>query len=136
MTIINNPADLASAPASDEHLAFLNGLLNDYTIFDDAEYPDGYDQTLVDGDDGYVEPVIRSEWNTGAAAAWGFADQAAVEAAIEAALNPPTPEPEPEFELEAAEDTLAGDELEPEEELPIDPDAEVLEAPVVEEEVV
>ena len=83
MTIINNPTDLASAPASDEHLAFLNGLLNDYTTFDDAEYPDGYDQTLVDGDDGYVEPVIRSEWNTGAAAAWGFADQAAVEAAIE-----------------------------------------------------
>ena len=83
MTIINNPTDLASAPASDEHLAFLNGLLNDYTTFDDAEYPDGYDRTLVDGDDGYVEPVIRSEWNTGAAAAWGFADQAAVEAAIE-----------------------------------------------------
>ena len=100
MTIINNPADLASAPASDEHLAFLNGLLNDYTTFDDAEYPDGYDRTLVDGDDGYVEPVIRSEWNTGAAAAWGFADQAAVEAAIEAALNPPTPEPEPPLEVE------------------------------------
>ena len=136
MTIINNPADLASAPASDEYLAFLNGLLNDYTTFDDAEYPDGYDQTLVDGDDGYVEPVIRSEWNTGAAAAWGFADQAAVEAAIEAALNQAAGWPEPEFELEAAEDTLAGDELEPEEELPIDPDAEVLDAPVVEEEVV
>lgn len=86
MTIVNTPADLASAPASDEHLAFLNGLLNDYVIFDDAAYPDGYDRTLVDGDDGYVEPVIRSEWNAGAAAAWGFADQAAVEAAIEAAL--------------------------------------------------
>ena len=98
MTIINNPTDLASAPASDEHLAFLNGLLNDYTTFDDAEYPDSYDQTLVDGDDGYVEPVIRSECNAGAAAAWGFADQAAVEAAIEAALNPPTPEPEPTLE--------------------------------------
>ena len=98
MTIINNSTDLASAPASDEHLAFLNGLLNDYTTFDDAEYPDGYDQTLVDGDDGYVEPVIRSEWNAGAAAAWGFADQAAVEAAIEAALNPPTPESEPTLE--------------------------------------
>ena len=82
MTIINNIADLTSAPASDEHLAFLNGLLNDYTIFDDAEYPDGYDQTLVNGDVGYVEPVIRSEWNAGAAAAWGFANRAAVEAAI------------------------------------------------------
>jgi hypothetical protein len=42
--------------------------------------------------------VIRSEWNAGAAAAWGFADQAAVEAAIEAALNPPTPEQDPTLE--------------------------------------
>jgi len=98
MTIINNAADLASTPASDEHLAFLNGLLNDYTVFDDAEYPEGYDRTLVEGDEEYVEPAIRSEWNAGAAAAWGFADQAEVEAAIEAALNPPTPEPEPTLE--------------------------------------
>lgn len=82
MTIINNAADLASTPASDEHLAFLNGLLNDYTVFDDAEYPEGYDRTLVDGDDGYVEPVIRSEWNAGAAAAWGFTSREQIEAAI------------------------------------------------------
>ena len=39
MTIVNTPADLASAPASDEHLAFLNGLLNDYVILTTQRTP-------------------------------------------------------------------------------------------------
>jgi hypothetical protein len=80
--LINTATDLQGAPSSPEHTAFLEALLSDYVIFDDAAYPEGYDRTLVDGDDGYVEPVIRNEWNAGAAATWGFANRAAVEAAI------------------------------------------------------
>ena len=83
MTIINNPTDLASAPASDEHLAFLNGLLNDYITFDDAEYPEGYDRTIEEGDEGYVTSVLRQEWNAGAAAAWGFDSREQIEALLQ-----------------------------------------------------
>jgi len=80
--LINTATDLQGTPSSPEHTAFLVNLLNDYITFDDAEYPEGYDRTLVDGDDGYVEPVIRSEWNAGAAAAWGFTSREQIEAAI------------------------------------------------------
>ncbi len=80
--LINTATDLQEAPTSPEHTAFLTNLLNDYTIFDDAEYPDGYDRTLVEGDDGYVTPVIRIEWNAGAAAAWGFTSREQIEAAL------------------------------------------------------
>lgn len=84
MLIINTPSDLTTAEVSPERTAFLNSLLNDYITFDDAVYPENYDSTLQPGDTGYVEPVIRKEWNAGAAAAWGFADRAAVEAALAA----------------------------------------------------
>jgi hypothetical protein len=80
--LINTATDLQTAEPSAERTAFLTNLLNDYVIFDDAEYPEGYDRTLVEGDDGYVAPVIRTEWNAGAAAAWGFANREAIDDAL------------------------------------------------------
>jgi hypothetical protein len=80
--LINTPADLQTAAPSPERTAFLTALLNDYITFDDAEYPEGYDQSLQEGDEGYVEPVIRKEWNAGAAASWGFDIREAIEALL------------------------------------------------------
>lgn len=82
MLIINTPADFTAAEANEERTAFLTSLLNDEITFDDAVYPDGYDQQLQPGDDGYIEPVIRKEWNAGAAAAWGFGSKAEIQAAL------------------------------------------------------
>ena len=84
MLIINAPADLAATDAGPERTAFLTALLNDYVAFDDAVYPEGYDRELQEGDDGYVAPVVRQEWNAGAAAAWGFSNREAVQAALDA----------------------------------------------------
>jgi hypothetical protein len=72
MSIINTAADLQTAAPSPERTAFLTALLNDYVTFDDAVYPEGYDRELKEGDEGYVPPVLRQEWNASAAAAWGF----------------------------------------------------------------
>lgn len=72
MLIINTPEDLTSTEAGAERTAFLTSLLNDYVTFDDAAYPADYDKTLQPGDDGYIAPVVRQEWNAVAAAAWGF----------------------------------------------------------------
>lgn len=83
MNIFNTAADLESAPNTPEKQAFLQALLNDYTTFDDAEYPEGYDITLKEGDEGYVAPVLRQEWNVGAAAQWGFVSRAAIEEALQ-----------------------------------------------------
>ena len=80
--LINTATDLQTAEPSAERTAFLQNLLNDYITFDDAEYPEGYDRTLQEGDDGYVAPVIRQEWNAGAAAAWGFDSPEAIEAVL------------------------------------------------------
>lgn len=80
--LINTAADLLEAPSSPEQIAFLTNLLNDYITFDDAPYPDGYDRILVAGDTGYVAPVVRREWNAGAAAAWGFASREAIEKSL------------------------------------------------------
>ena len=80
--LINTATDLQTAEPSAERTAFLTNLLNDYVIFDDAEYPEDYDRTLVEGDADYVAPVIRTEWNAGAAAAWGFANREQIEAAL------------------------------------------------------
>jgi hypothetical protein len=80
--LINTATDLQDAPSSAEHTAFLTNLLNDYTTFDDAEYPEDYDRALVEGDDGYIVPVIRTAWNSGAAAAWGFTSREAIEDAL------------------------------------------------------
>jgi hypothetical protein len=80
--LINTATDLQDAPSSAERNAFLTNLLNDYTTFDDAPYPEGYDRALVEGDVGYIAPVIRTEWNAGAAAAWGFTSREAIEAAL------------------------------------------------------
>ncbi|MBM3366645.1 MAG: hypothetical protein FJY48_13290 [Betaproteobacteria bacterium] len=82
MTFINTATDLQTAEPSAERTAFLQNLLNDYITFDDAEYPEGYDRTLQEGDDDYVAPVIRQEWNAGAAAAWGFASRESIEAVL------------------------------------------------------
>ncbi len=80
--LINTATDLENAESSVERTAFLQSLLNDYITFDDAVYPVDYDRTLVEGDDGFVAPVIRREWNAGAAAAWGFASREAIEEAL------------------------------------------------------
>jgi len=82
MTFINTATDLAATEASPERTAFLQNLLNDYTTFDDAEYPEGYDRQLQPGDKGYVVPVLRQVWNSGAAAAWGFDSREAIEAVL------------------------------------------------------
>ncbi len=82
MLIINTSADLATTDAGEERTAFLQSLLNDYITFDDAVYPEDYDRNLQPGHDGYVAPVIRQEWNAGAAAAWGFNNRAAIEKAL------------------------------------------------------
>jgi hypothetical protein len=80
--LINTATDLQGAPSSPEHTAFLVNLLNDYITFDNAEYPEDYDRTIDEGDDGYVTPVLRQEWNAGAAAAWGFISREQIEAAL------------------------------------------------------
>jgi len=80
--LINTSADLQSTASTPEQQAFLQALLDDYTTFDDAEYPDGYDRDLGPDDDGYIEPVIRKVWNVGAAASWGFASREQIEAAL------------------------------------------------------
>lgn len=82
--LINTQADLQAAEAGPERTAFLQALLNDYVVFDDAAYPEGYDRELQEGDEGYVAPVLRQEWNAGAAAAWGFSNREAVQAALDA----------------------------------------------------
>lgn len=82
MLIINTTADLQAAEPSAERSAFLQSLLDDYVTFDNAEYPEGYDHELKPGDAGYVAPVQRQEWNSGAAAAWGFASREAIESAL------------------------------------------------------
>jgi len=33
-------------------------------------------------DDGYIAPVLRKEWNAGAAAAWGFTSREQIEQAL------------------------------------------------------
>ena len=89
--LINTAADIQSIETSPEQQAFLQALLNDYITFDDVEYPEGYDRTLRAGDTGFIAPVLRHEWNAGAATAWGFDSPASIEAAIVAALNQPIP---------------------------------------------
>jgi len=80
--LINTIEDLQAATDSHEQVAFLQTLLNDYVTFDDAVYPEGYDRTLQEGDDGYIAPVLRQEWNAGAAASWGFGSREQIEAAL------------------------------------------------------
>jgi hypothetical protein len=80
--LINTPADLQASTGTPEGQAFLQALLDDYTTFDDAEYPEGYDRDLGPDDEGYVEPVIRKEWNAGAAAGWGFTSREQIEALL------------------------------------------------------
>ena len=80
--LINTVTDLQEAGISAERTAFLTNLLNDYITFDDAPYPEGYDRTLAEGDDDYVAPVVRLEWNAGAAAAWGFTSREQIEEAL------------------------------------------------------
>jgi hypothetical protein len=81
--LINTATDLQGAPSSPEHTTFLVNLLNDFITFDDAEYPEGYDRTLEEGDEGFVVPVIRLEWNAGAAAAWGFNSREEIEVVLD-----------------------------------------------------
>lgn len=80
--LINNIKDLQETKPCPERTAFLQNLLSDYTTFDDADYPEDYDRDLTSEDDGYIEPIIRKEWNAGAAAGWGFESREAIEAAL------------------------------------------------------
>lgn len=80
--LINTVSDLQTAEPSAERDAFLRAMLNDFVVFDDAEYPEDYDQTLKPSDEGYIEPVIRKEWNAGAAASWGFMSREAIQALL------------------------------------------------------
>ena len=83
MNIFNTAADIQAAPNTPEKQAFLQALLNDYVTFDDAEYPEGYDMTLKEGDEGYVTPVLRQVWNASAAATWGFNTREEIETLID-----------------------------------------------------
>lgn len=80
--LINTTTDLQATEAGPEQQAFLQALLNDFVVFDDAEYPEGYDRTLQEGDEGYIAPVLRQEWNAGAAAGWGFSSRDQIEAKL------------------------------------------------------
>ncbi len=80
--LINTPADLQASTGTPEGQAFLQALLDDYTTFDDAEYPEDYDRDLTADDDGYIEPIIRKVWNAGAAAGWGFTSREQIEALL------------------------------------------------------
>jgi hypothetical protein len=83
MLIINTAADLPAAAPSAERTAFLTALLNDYITFDDAAYPEGYGQMqLQPGDSGYITPILRKEWNAGAAKQWGFDTREAIQNAL------------------------------------------------------
>jgi hypothetical protein len=44
---------------------------------------------LEPDEDGYIAPIIRTEWNAASAAAWGFADRTAIETML--AEPPPAP---------------------------------------------
>lgn len=80
--IINTAADMAATSLDAEKVAFLSSLLNDFTTFDDASYPADYDDSLKPGDDGYVAPEIRKEWNAVSAASWGFSSREQIEALL------------------------------------------------------
>jgi hypothetical protein len=81
--LINTPADLQASTGTPEGQAFLQALLDDYTTFDDAEYPEDYDRDLGPDDEGYIEPVIRKEWNAGAAAGWGVSSREQIQELID-----------------------------------------------------
>jgi hypothetical protein len=80
--LINTSADLQASTGTAEGQAFLQALLDDYTTFDDAEYPEDYDRDLGPDDEGYIEPVIRKKWNANAAAGWGFTSREQIEALL------------------------------------------------------
>lgn len=80
--LVNTVQDLQEAAPTPERTAFFQALFNDFVVFDDAEYPEGYDRELQEGDDGYITPVLRQEWNAGAAAAWGFTSREQIEALL------------------------------------------------------
>lgn len=80
--LINTLTDLQNLELTGEKLSFFTALYNDFITFDDAKYPEGYDQTLQEGDEGFVAPILRQEWNSGAAAAWGFTSREQIESLI------------------------------------------------------
>ena len=82
--LINTAADLQAAEPCAEQQAFLRNLYNDFITFDEAQYPEGYDRFLAPDAEGYIEPVLRQQWNASAAAAWGFADREQIAALLQA----------------------------------------------------
>ncbi len=81
--LINTIQDLVSYEITPEKEAFLLAIYNDFITFDDAEYPEGYDRDLGPDDEGYVAPVLRQEWNAGAAAGWGFSSREQIQELID-----------------------------------------------------
>jgi len=81
--LINTIQDLVSYEITPEKEAFLLAIYNDFITFDAAEYPEGYDRDLGPDDEGYVAPVLRQEWNAGAAAGWGFSSREQIQELIE-----------------------------------------------------
>jgi hypothetical protein len=80
--LINTIQDLVSYELTPEKEAFLLAIYNDFITFDDAKYPEDYDRDLGPDDEGYVAPVLRKEWNAGAAASWGFGGREQIEALL------------------------------------------------------
>ncbi len=56
--IINTATDRKSADFSDEQII---EMATTSVRYDDAIYPDDYDQNLKEGDDDFIEPIFRFE---------------------------------------------------------------------------
>ncbi len=56
--IINSATDFQKSGLSYEQIIEMATITVRY---DDAQYPDDYDQSLKEGDDGYIEPILRFE---------------------------------------------------------------------------
>mgnify|MGYP003589273867 CR=1 FL=1 len=75
MSIISTRQDLDAIAATDpvEHARFISLLRASLTSrIDVAEYPEGYDSTLTDGQDGYIPPVWQDVSTPETAARFGF----------------------------------------------------------------
>ncbi|MBJ7536943.1 hypothetical protein [Marinomonas transparens] len=56
--IINTNIDLEASQMTREQIIAAATIMVRY---DDAEYPEGYEKNLKEGEDGYIEPVYRFE---------------------------------------------------------------------------
>lgn len=78
MSVINTRADLDALAASDPsaHADFIARLRASLvTRYDVAEYPEGYDRTLTEKDDGYIEPKYEERDTPETAARFGYTSE-------------------------------------------------------------